>query len=325
MDLQDASPNRRHTRRTARAKVNLALAVDKPNAEAMHPICSWMARINLADDLHITRLEDDRLSRYAIRWHDEAPIKTNIDWSITADLAVRAHLLLEDETARRLPVQLRLDKRIPVGGGLGGGSADAAATLSAVNELFDLNIPHDRLAQLALTLGSDVPFFLSDHPTGIVSGLGESFEPTAPVSAALVLIFPAFGCPTGPVYRAFDNLPAASFRADTIRALARADSIDSSQLFNDLAPAAEAVAPRHPVPRPPPRLDLVPQFRIHPGKLPEQPRAPDHPRRRLAITIAQRRQHRAVAVRADKHIPRRPHPVPLQARHLLQRQLEHRL
>ncbi|MCB9842105.1 MAG: 4-(cytidine 5'-diphospho)-2-C-methyl-D-erythritol kinase [Phycisphaeraceae bacterium] len=244
MDLQDASPNRRHTRRTARAKVNLALAVDKPNAEAMHPICSWMARINLADDLHITRLEDDRLSRYAIRWHDEAPIKTNIDWSITADLAVRAHLLLEDETARRLPVQLRLDKRIPVGGGLGGGSADAAATLSAVNELFDLNIPHDRLAQLALTLGSDVPFFLSDHPTGIVSGLGESFEPTAPVSAALVLIFPAFGCPTGPVYRAFDNLPAASFRADTIRALARADSIDSSQLFNDLAPAAEAVAPR---------------------------------------------------------------------------------
>ena len=246
MDLQDASPNRRFTHRSARAKVNLALAVDQPTGggDAMHPICSWMARIDLADDLLVTRLEDDRLSRYAIRWHDEAPIKTNIDWSITADLAVRAHLLLEDEAARRLPVQLRLDKRIPVGGGLGGGSADAAATLSAVNELFDLNIPHDRLAQLALTLGSDVPFFISDHPTGIVSGLGESFEPTAPVSAALVLIFPAFGCPTGPVYRAFDNLPAASFRADTIRALARADSIDSSQLFNDLAPAAEAVAPR---------------------------------------------------------------------------------
>ena len=127
MDLQDASPNRRHTRRTARAKVNLALAVDKPNAEAMHPICSWMARINLADDLHITRLEDDRLSRYAIRWHDEAPIKTNIDWSITADLAVRA--------GATRSAHMRLDQldharsRIDVDAGLGVGQAVLALVL----------------------------------------------------------------------------------------------------------------------------------------------------------------------------------------------------
>lgn len=244
MDLQDPNPNRPTIRAAARAKVNLALAVDQPDTEGMHPICSWMARIDLADDLLVTRLEDDRLSRYAIRWHDDAPVKTTIDWSITADLAVRAHLLLEDETARRLPVQLRLDKRIPIGGGLGGGSADAAATLLAVNELFALNITPARLRELASALGSDVPFFLADHPAAVVSGLGEQLHPVSTPAGALALILPDFGCPTGAVYRAFDALTPADFRADAIRDMASAAAINPDDLFNDLAPAAEAVAPQ---------------------------------------------------------------------------------
>lgn len=72
----------------ARAKINLALAVAEASAQTdgYHPIASWMARLDLADELMVTRLEADRLSRYAILWHAEAPVRSPIDWSITKDL-----------------------------------------------------------------------------------------------------------------------------------------------------------------------------------------------------------------------------------------------
>lgn len=232
------------------AKVNLALSVGPPLTEAeagegragLHPIASWMARVDLADELQITRLEDGFLSRYAILWHDDAPRKTPIDWSITKDLAVRAHLLLEREAGHSLPVQLKIDKRIPVGGGLGGGSADAAAMMLAVREMFALDIPDDRLTELAGELGSDVAYFLGEGPA-YVGGLGEEVERTSPVAGHAVLVMPGFGCPTGDVYRAFDARPARGLRTDDVRALAQGGRIDPGTLFNDLEDAAIAVAP----------------------------------------------------------------------------------
>ena len=132
----------------APAKLNLALSVGPPNGQGLHPICSWMVTVDLSDELLVTRLEPDRLSRYAILWHPEAKRQTEIDWSITTDLAVRAHLALEAHVERRLPVQLKLEKRIPVGGGLGGGSSDAATMLLALNELFELGLSSAELAEI---------------------------------------------------------------------------------------------------------------------------------------------------------------------------------
>ena len=111
----------------APAKLNLALSVGPPDQRGMHPICTWMVTISLCDDLLVTRLDEGRLSRYAILWHPDALRPLEIDWPVPRDLAVRAHLALEQHVGRPLPVQLKLDKRIPVGGGLGGGSSDAAA------------------------------------------------------------------------------------------------------------------------------------------------------------------------------------------------------
>jgi 4-diphosphocytidyl-2-C-methyl-D-erythritol kinase len=235
------------------AKVNLALSVGAPLTEAeagaaragMHPIASWMARIDLADDLHLTRLGDGFLSRYAILWHDEAPRKTPIDWSITKDLTVRAHLLLEREAGRSLPVQLKIEKRIPVGGGLGGGSADAAAMMLAVREMFELDISDERLIELAGELGSDVAYFLGEGPA-YVGGLGGEIERTPALRGdvgGLVLVVPGFGCSTGEVYRAFDDRPAMGLRADEVRAMARAGRIEAGALFNDLEDAAISIAP----------------------------------------------------------------------------------
>lgn len=227
----------------AHAKINLALAVAPPYPDnGYHPIASWMARIDLADDLEITRLEDDYLSRYAILWHDDAPRKTDIDWSITQDLAVRAHLLLEETTARSLPIQLKLSKRIPVGAGLAGGSADAAATLLAVNELFELDLSLQQLNELAMRLGSDVAFCLQSSPA-LVTGLGESITPTPHCPAHLVLIIPDFPCATGAVYRAFDDAPQPTFDPDTVSKLAL-DADPTARLFNHLAEPARTVQPR---------------------------------------------------------------------------------
>ncbi len=228
--------------RAARAKLNLALSVGPPReSDGYHPIASWMARVDLADDLTLTRLDAGDLSRYAIVWHDEALRPTPIDWSITKDLAVRAHLLVQEQLGRELPVQLKLEKRIPVGGGLGGGSADAAAMLLALDDLFGLELQRERLIEWAMRLGSDVAYCLHEAPA-VVEGVGEQITPAEMVRGHALLVAPPFGCATGPVYNAFDAAPA-QLRASEVHALARAGSIDSASLFNDLAGAAQEAVP----------------------------------------------------------------------------------
>lgn len=260
--ISDPNPDRPVIARRAPAKLNLALAVGPPRAEdGYHPICSWMATIDLADELLVTRLEDDRLSRYAILWHDEAPVRSDIDWSITRDLAVRAHLMLEQVMGRSLPVQLKLEKRIPVGGGLGGGSSNAASMLVATRELFGLDLDDEALIQLGHRLGSDVPFFVhaalrdergeAERGAAVISGLGEAIETSLALRATGVLILPGFGCATGSVYRAFDAEPMATdhdgfhARAERVGSLAAGAAAPGWEegLFNDLATAAQTVSP----------------------------------------------------------------------------------
>lgn len=239
----------------APAKVNLALAVGDANedpTDPRHPISSWFVGVTLYDDLELTTLEADYFSRYAIIWAPDALRKTDIDWSITKDLAVRAHLLLEQHVGRKLPVQLKLEKRIPVMAGLGGGSSDAAAMLLGCNALFDLDLDRDELHALAAKLGSDVPYFLN-AASSLVEGYGEIMSPAHPPGQLdLVLVFPECVCGTAQVYREFDQMAAlrremnATFERgrDAVRRLARGETpLNAEALFNDLAPAARQVAP----------------------------------------------------------------------------------
>jgi len=246
--------------RRAPAKINLALAVGPPNppppaGDGLHPIVSWFCAVDLFDELTVTRLEADRPSRCAILWAEDAPRRSDIDWPIEKDLAVRAHLGLEDAVGRRLPVQLKLEKRIPVGAGLAGGSSDAAAMLRAVCDLYDLGLREERLVAIARSLGSDVAFFLDDAGReaprpAIVSGVGDEIERTPDVTvtggapASLALIVPDLSCSTPAVYRAFDASGGRAFDGERVRALARGGVVRSGELFNDLADAAGAVEPR---------------------------------------------------------------------------------
>ena len=230
----------------APAKLNLALSVGKPDAGGMHPISSWMVTVDLHDELEIEALEEGSMSLYAILWHREARRRTDIDWSITKDLTVRAHQRLEAHVGRALPVKLRLEKRIPVGGGLGGGSSDAAAMLRGLDTLFGLGLSDATLAEIARPLGSDVPFLVRGG-SAVVEGLGERLTPMPlPSDTHLVLLLPDVSCPTGPVYRSFDALrPDAALQGTRVRAMAeRGGAPAPHEPFNDLAEPAMEVAPR---------------------------------------------------------------------------------
>ncbi|MGQ0629131.1 MAG: 4-(cytidine 5'-diphospho)-2-C-methyl-D-erythritol kinase [Phycisphaerales bacterium] len=240
---------------SAPGKVNLALAVGPPDERGFHPIASWVVPIDLCDDLHIERLPEGTPSRFSIIWAEDAPRETPIDWPTEKDLAVKAHALLEQHAGKPLPTALTLRKRIPVGGGLGGGSADCALMLRALNDLFELGHPEKKLHGFASRLGSDVAFFIdaqrpiTEAPrAALMTGLGQGITRIPPVSAVLMLLIPSFGTPTGPVFQKYDQLnPSPLKRAEVenlILSSAAAGRIDPARLFNDLTAPAERIEPR---------------------------------------------------------------------------------
>ncbi len=234
----------------APAKLNLALSVGAPcetsgaHRSSMHPLSSWMVTVDLVDDLHLERLAPTSASLFATIWHAQALRPSDIDWDLSVDLVHRAHDRLEQFVGKSLPVKSRVEKRIPVGGGLGGGSSDAAAMLRGLNELFALNLPVSDLEHIASTLGSDIPFLVRGG-SALVGGFGEQIESLGqPPALNAVLFFPGVPCPTGAVYGAFDRItPSALLRQQCVRDLAGRRTISPSDPFNDLAHAAVHVAP----------------------------------------------------------------------------------
>ena len=206
----------------------------------MHPICSWMTTVDLFDELEVTQLDPGSPSRYAVLWHEDAPVPSDIDWPIRKDLAVRAHLALEAHLGRALPVQAALRKRIPSGGGLGGGSSDAAAMLRGCVELFDLHdtVTGEDLLCLAQSLGADVPFLLQGG-AALVEGLGERLTPVDPPPGCLLLVFASTPCATGAVYGRYDQAGPMGLRPDAVHAAVQG----GGACFNDLADAAMDESP----------------------------------------------------------------------------------
>lgn len=214
------------------AKINLYLKILGRRDDGYHQLDTLFQEINLSETLHW--LCDDGPFRLEIVGADAGPLEQNL---ITR--AVRAF-----EAASGVVVGGRfcLNKQIPIGGGLGGGSANAAQTLLLLNQHFGSPLTATHLAELALALGADVPFFLMGG-TCRAGGVGEVLEP---VTCALpwpggFLIFPPFGVPTGPVFRA---LAAPVYDAALDRPSPRLGENDlwapAASLFPELARLAEA-------------------------------------------------------------------------------------
>ncbi len=203
----------------AHAKLNLCLSLGPAlppgtthagrNVSGYHRIASWMACIDLADELEVTPLPAGQASRYVREWAPDAPRATPIDWPIEKDLVHRAHRALEAHAGRSLPAEVVLRKRVPAAAGLGGGSGDAGAMLRALESAFDLGLDSGTLRGIGASLGSDVPFFVDDQQPpapALVGALGDDVERVERVAGELVLVVPPFQCASRDVFRAYDDV-----------------------------------------------------------------------------------------------------------------------
>jgi 4-diphosphocytidyl-2-C-methyl-D-erythritol kinase len=220
-------------RELAYAKLNLVLHVGPPRDDGLHPICSLMGSIDLADELTATPLQSGAD-------HVDAPGVAG------ENLAARALAEFRSRAGGELPpLELRIHKRIPVAAGLGGGSADAAAALRIANELAGGPLSAEELIRLAADLGSDVPSQLDPHHA-LVEGVGERIEPLELPALVAVLVPDREGLSTATVYTELDRLGGtrANLDPEPLKKLAAAGPEElAAGLENDLQPAALSLRP----------------------------------------------------------------------------------
>ena len=222
-------------RELAYAKLNLVLHVGPRRDDGLHPLCSLFASIDLADELTAEPLEagDDVVECQGVSGDN---------------LAARALREFRSRAGRELPpLALTIRKRIPVAAGLGGGSADAAATLRIANELSGHALGKEELLRLAADLGSDVPSQLVPRHA-LVHGAGERIEPIELPSFTAVVVPNPEGLSTAAVYAELDRLDAARAHLDRERladlAAGAAGPRDlAAVLENDLQRAALSLRP----------------------------------------------------------------------------------
>jgi 4-diphosphocytidyl-2-C-methyl-D-erythritol kinase len=174
----------------APAKLNLFLHINGRRPDGYHLLQTVFQFLDRADTLHFTRREDDE-----VRLSPELP-----GVPATANLVVRAARLLQAETGCRLGADIVLEKRLPMGGGIGGGSSDAATTLLALNRLWELCLDEDRLASLGLQLGADVPVFVRGR-AAFAEGVGERLEPVDIEQPWYLVLTPEAHVATADVFR----------------------------------------------------------------------------------------------------------------------------
>jgi 4-diphosphocytidyl-2-C-methyl-D-erythritol kinase len=183
----------------------------------MDPVTPWLAPAKLNLFLHITGRREDGYHDLQtvfqfLDWCDELQIRLRSDGRILrqgglaevpaeADLTVRAARLLQAHTGCCLGADIVLHKRIPAGGGLGGGSSDAATVLHALNHLWSLDLPPVELAQLGLKLGADVPVFIGGV-AAFGTGVGEILTPVTPDTPWYVILHPGCMVSTADIFNA---------------------------------------------------------------------------------------------------------------------------
>ena len=228
---------------SANAKVNFTLEVFGKRADGYHALRSVVMPISLSDTLDIEVTDDGEITSNT--GYDD-------DLCVKAARVLRNVRMFECSNVRMPGAGIRVKKRIPAGGGLGGGSADAAAVLRALNELWKVGLPREELAAIGAQVGSDVPALVMGAPV-IMEGRGErvtplirSFEHSEHSNIHLVLVNPGVHSSTKEVYAACEPRPlggedltakmAAALKAGDLERIAAA-------FMNDLQPPAVKLHP----------------------------------------------------------------------------------
>ena len=177
----------------APAKLNLFLHVVGRRPDGYHLLQSVFRLLDYGDTVHLSPRQDGVIRR--VKEVEGVPENT--------DLAIRAATVLQQATGSRLGADIAIQKRIPMGGGLGGGSSDAATVLLALNRLWNLNLPSQRLIELGLKLGADVPFFIFGR-NAWVEGVGEILHEIALEPACYAVFTPQVHVSTPQVFAQAD-------------------------------------------------------------------------------------------------------------------------
>ncbi|HEV3286972.1 MAG TPA: 4-(cytidine 5'-diphospho)-2-C-methyl-D-erythritol kinase [Steroidobacteraceae bacterium] len=198
-------PSAAPTHWPAPAKLNLFLHVTGRRADGYHELQTLFQLIDLCDELVLSVRADGVIERTA------GPEGVEPE----RDLAVRAARALKAATGTALGASIQVRKRIPVGGGLGGGSSDAATVLLALSELWECRLPPGELTALGLSLGADVPVFIGGS-SAWGEGIGERLTPVALPQAWYVIVHPGVTVSTAGVFQSPEltrNSPLITIRA----------------------------------------------------------------------------------------------------------------
>jgi 4-diphosphocytidyl-2-C-methyl-D-erythritol kinase len=228
-------------RELAPAKVNLVLHVGPRRADGLHDLCSLFASLELADDVEV---EPRAAAPDARNGAGDEIVCHGVPGPNLADDALAAFRAAAPDAALP-PLRVRIEKRIPVAGGLAGGSADAAAVLRAANRLAGQPLDADGLRRIGLAIGADVPSQVEPRHA-LVTGAGEGVEPVGLPDMALLLVPSATGLATGDVYAEADRIGSVrpEIDPDRLRALAAAPlAALAHAMENDLEAAALSLRP----------------------------------------------------------------------------------
>ncbi len=193
----------------APAKLNLFLHIIGRRADGYHLLQTAFQLLDWGDTLHFTLRDDSRITRS----------KPVLNIAEETDLSIRAARLLQKHTGCSLGVEIEIDKRLPSGAGLGGGSSDAATTLLALNRLWGLHLSRTQLQHLALSLGADVPFFIFGR-NAFGEGIGENLQPIDLPTRHFLIITPPVQVLTAKIFttqeltRSTKNIKITDFLAE---------------------------------------------------------------------------------------------------------------
>lgn len=219
----------------APAKLNLFLHVLGRRDDGYHLLQSVLVLIDWQDTLHFERRDDGHLRR-----HD-------LGHALPADdLCLRAARVLQQASGTPHGVDIHIDKQVPWGAGLGGGSSDAASTLLALNRLWALNWPRHRLLALGTTLGADVPFFVGGD-NALVEGIGERLTPLALPRRRYAVLKPPQAIATADIFgsEALSRGGEAVILSGSFAGAGRGPKPMADDIGrNDLQPVAEAICPQ---------------------------------------------------------------------------------
>ncbi len=177
----------------APAKLNLFLHITGRRADGYHALQTVFQLLDWGDTIHCRVRDDGDIQRVGM--HSGV--------AESEDLAVRAARLLKSATGSTAGIEIRVEKRIPVGGGMGGGSSDAATTLVALNQLWGCGLPLAELADLGLQLGADVPLFIHGR-SAFAEGVGERLVPIELAEQTYVICNPGVSIATGELFQAHE-------------------------------------------------------------------------------------------------------------------------